>query len=163
MLPRFFKKNTKKKSLEQLCFSSIDDLPAYNYYVKILNGDLTYFFKERGSAHIEDHVIELVKLRENIEQQIWDAFGANKRLVTLEKKRLRYLKLFAKYVITGNKIHLTFYELEKAAFDRMEKEYKEFKSKDAYALANDLSKMNGFKFDLKNNSVREFLTALNNG
>lgn len=119
-----FKKLDKKLQPEKL-FSSIDDLPQWNWSMIHKTGNLSYLKKLDSYRKIEEdntNVLESIWL--NIYDEYLEEFGLSKEYRDILERKKEIARLKNEFIMTDNRSLLNFIKIEEieleATFDKSE-------------------------------------------
>lgn len=119
-----FKKLDKKLQPEKL-FSSIDDLPQWNWSMIHKTGNLSYLKKLDSYRKIEEdntNVLESIWL--NIYDEYLEEFGLSKEYKDILERKKEIARLKNEFIMTDNRSLLNFIKIEEieleATFDKSE-------------------------------------------
>lgn len=143
-------------------YSSIDDLPMYNWQKIHDTNELKYLFVNK--QEIENN--ELLERRwSSIYDEYLEEFGLSKEYKDILKAKRKIANLQADYIIKGDRILLNFINIEKNALESMYESTKKGSSfRDSLVH---LEKMQGIKINTKEITVADYYNYLrsikNNG
>lgn len=137
-------------------FNSIDDMPIYNFLKIQETNDLGWVMKEKGDytkrqQPLLEHALQLIT------DQYIDTYGISdqyRRILRLQGD-LRVLEM--EYIITGEKINLTFIELKKA---ELKVAVDQSQSKETVSVKVHAEKYMGRAINMRETSVRDFYDIL---
>lgn len=142
----------KVDRFEKDVYTSIEDLPIWNWNKIIEKHDLTYLYKKEGKF-----TNRLIPIWEKLQQQHLDEFGYSEEMKSRERIMLKIIKLNIKFVETRDRVLLNFLKINK----------KKLEIKDQVVgmkfgkLLIIVSKAMGFRIDPKRFSVYEWFHTLN--
>ena len=84
-------------------YTSIEDLPIWNWNKIIEKYDLTFLYKKEGK-----YTNRLIPIWEDIQQQHLDEFGESDEMKSRERLMLKIIRLNCKFIETRNRVILNF-------------------------------------------------------
>ncbi len=140
------KNSPSKKQLEKY-YTSIKEMPMYNWISIFEYMDLKFLLKSGEPCEHAPHVYQL------LQDQLVDAFGISDDFLTILRNKLKIESYLADQILTGNKSNQIFIEM--LEIDNGELRAAESKS-DLYDSIIPIEKYMGFKLDPKTITVYEF-------
>ena len=135
-------------------YSSIDEIPIWNWEKIYETADLKYLFKDLKGVATD----ELTELWDDLQQQYFDEFGFDYSF----EERLRIKKKLAEhtldYIITKDRFILNFIRFAEIELEALEKE----KTTSFYEAKDTVEKYKGFRIDPRQVTVIEWGYALKN-
>jgi len=136
-------------------YTSIHNLPIYNWNKIHETGDLGYLFLEYKKSDFKG----LIHLWDSIYSEYIKEFGLSKEYKEILKLKVNIAKQKADYISTGDRIKLNFIALDESRLQEIEK--KEPKQSIHKTLMH-IEKAQGVRITDKNTTVYEFYNYINN-
>ncbi len=133
-------------------YTSIEDLPIWNWNKIIEKQDLTFLYRIEG-----DYTDRLIPIWENIQQQHLDEFGYSDEMKSRERLMLKIIRLNCKFIETRNRVILNFIKVAQKKL-----ELKDLAGNIKFGkLLMVVTKHMGFRIDPKKFTVYEWYHTLN--
>lgn len=151
MLKKYEKKYSDK------CYTSVEDIPIYNWWKLHETGDYSYVLKEK---HVVEEIVNPI-LREKWDQ-IYDTyisrFGFAPELMAIHNQEKKIAKLKAQRMATGNRKLNTDIKVEEHILQEMRKMPQQ--KADFYEIKAVVEQARGIALDAKVVTAAEFFTYL---
>lgn len=136
-------------------YTSITDLPIYNFDVMCKTGDVSYLLKD-GKDEFPEYLDE-IELWSNIYNEFLDTFGLSDNFKKYLKLRAKATKLYKEALVDGKTHKITFAKLaDLQAIDAV----KETSEGDLSRTSASLSKYYGFRINPMEVSVKEYYSYI---
>ena len=133
-------------------YTSIEDLPIWNWNKIIEKQDLTFLYKSEGG-----YTERLIPIWENIQQEHLDEFGYSDEMKSRERLMLKIIRLNCKFIETRNRVILNFIKVAQKKL-----ELKDLVGNIKFGkLLMVVTKYMGFRIDPKQFTVYEWYHTLN--
>jgi len=155
-LSRIFSRNeeTRNELFYSKIWTSIEDMPIWNWNKIIETGDLQYLYKEKNEGLTE----RLFEVWNDLQDQHMQEFGVDDMLRIRLKTMKKIIKLNDKYIQTGDRSVLNLISVEE---QRLEESKTKFDIR-FYKVLDVVSNHKGFDVDPKTFTVIKWYHALNN-
>lgn len=144
----------------QVTYQDIFTMPIYNWFKLLDQGNLGFLFVDSTNKlpnkveHVESE--ELMDLWHDLNNQFFDEFGQSSINVNLLEKKRELGLLYARYLVTDNKMNLTFIDIKKNEIESLTKG-----DDDGFNYNKEvgiLSKYMGTMINIKTTSVHQYNT-----
>ena len=138
------------------CFNSIDELPIWNFWKISETGNLIYL---RKNADYSKKDYSLYDLWESLNDEYFNDYGINERLIQLMKLKKDWVLKKAEYFLDGNRFALNEIDMiESDIWDLENSATPKLKNTDTLIF---LEEKLGREIDSKATSVRKFYDYIN--
>lgn len=133
------------------CFSSLDELPIFNWW-QLNSGDLDYLFKVKRSTKDSEKKF-LIKLYRKISSDYIKRYGINRdyKIILNKQREVALYKL--KYIQTEDKMFLTMIQIAEA---QLKEKTDTGEKGDFYQTKSAIETQLGFRIDPKSTTVPEY-------
>ena len=148
-----FRKFDKKLQPEKL-FSSIDDLPQWNWSMIHKTGNLSYLKKLDSYRKIEEdntNVLESIWL--NIYDEYLEEFGLSKEYKDILERKKEIARLKNEFIMTDNRSLLNFIKIEEI---ELEATFDKYESMSLESVVIGIERMQKVSIDVKKITVYEY-------
>ncbi len=147
---------SKAKSLQ--VYSSIEDLPTWNWLQIFKTDDLSHLLLKKIRVS-KKSLPELVKAWSILWDEYISHFGFGEEFISIHEKRKEIAQLKLQRIITGDRYWNTFINVAESELQLLKKEMP--KGGDFWQMKSAMDKKVGFRIDIKEMPVIEFYTLLN--